>query len=148
MQVLLLQNVKGIGKAGEVKTVSDGYAQNLLFPKKLAEVATPEKIAKIKNSAQAKIDEKKLHTDLTIKTLSGLDGSEIELHRKVNSAGALFGSIHISDVREAIKSTHKISVAEEYIHIPEMKTTGEFKAKIGGKTLGKEFLLTIKVIGQ
>ncbi len=148
MQVLLLQNVKGIGKAGEVKAVNDGYAQNFLFPKKLAEIATPEKIAKLKNSAQAKMDEKKLHIDLTIKTLSALDGAEIELHRKVNSAGALFGSIHISDVRDAIKQSHKISVAEEYIKIPEIKNTGEFDAKIGSKQLGREFNLKIKVIGQ
>lgn len=148
MQVLFLQNVRGIGKAGEIKNVNDGYAQNFLFPKKLAEVATAQKIAKIKNTAQAKIDEKRVQTELLIKTLGALEGVVVELHRKVNSAGALFGSIHASDVREAIQATHKISVNLEYIIIPDIKTTGEYKAKIGGKQIGREFGIVIKVIGQ
>jgi large subunit ribosomal protein L9 len=150
MQVLFLQNVKGIGKIGEVKNVNDGYAQNFLFPKKLAEVATAQKINKIKTDAQAKIDKQQVHTDLLLKTFSGVAGKEIELHRKVNSAGALFGGIHESDIREALQTTHNISVGLEYIKIPsDVHTTGTFTAKIGDKQkIGKEFELTVKVIGQ
>jgi len=150
MQVLFLQNVKGLGKAGEVKNVNDGYAQNFLFPKKLAEPATAQKIAKIKNDAATKANDEQAHKDTLLKTFSELAGKEIELRRKVNSSGGLFGGIHISDIREAIKTAHKVSVAEEYIHMPgEIHQTGEFSVNIGDKKkLGKEFQITLKVIGQ
>lgn len=149
MQVLFLKNVKGLGKAGEVKEVNDGYARNFLFPQKVAEPATDGKVNKLKKDAQAKIDEAQVHVDLLLKTFSSLSDKEIELHRKVNSAGALFGGVHTSDIREAIQATHRVSVGLEYIKIPEIKTTGEFVAKIGDKhKLGKEFVLKVKVIGQ
>lgn len=150
MQVLFLQNVKGLGRIGEVKNVNDGYAQNFLFPKKLAEPATTEKIAKIKHAAQVKIDEAKIHTDLLIKTFASLEGKEIELHRKVNSAGALFGGVHTSDIRDAIKDTHKVAVGLEYIKLPsEIHATGVFTCKIGDKAkLGREFQMSVKVVGQ
>ena len=150
MQVLFLQNVRGLGKVGEVKNVNDGYAQNFLFPKNLAELATPEKIAKLKNQAQAKVDEKKNHTELVLKNLSQLHNKEVELHRKVNSVGALFGGIHVSDIRDVIKESLKVSVSEEYIHLPqEIHNTGEFIFRVGDKkNLGKEFEMKLKVIGQ
>lgn len=150
MQVLFLQNVKGLGKIGEVKNVNDGYAQNFLFPKKLAEPATAEKVAKLKQAAQAKIDEAKIHVDLLVKTFAALDGKEVELHRKVNSSGALFGAVHASDLRDAIKEAHKVSVGLEFIKITqEIHATGVFPFKIGDKSkLGREFSMTVKVVGQ
>ena len=148
MQVLFLQNVKGIGKMGEVKNVNDGYAQNFLFPKKYAEPATAEKLAKLKNAKDAKVNEKQLHDNLLLKNFESLDGKEIELHRKVNSAGGLFGSIHLSDVIDAIKATHKVHIAPEYVKIPEIRNTGMYSAKIGDKKIGREFELKIKVMGQ
>ena len=150
MQVLFLQNVKGLGRIGEVKNVNDGYAQNFLFPKKLAEPATAQRIAKIQSEAAAKATGEQVHIDLLLKTLSGLSGKEIELRRKVNSSGGLFGGIHTSDIRDAIKDAHKISVGLEYIHLPhEIHQTGVFAIRIGDKKkLGKEFEMTLKVSGQ
>lgn len=150
MQVLFLQNVKGLGKIGEVKNVNDGYAQNFLFPKKLAEPATAEKVAKLKQAAQAKVEEAKVHVDLLVKTFASLSDKEIELHRKVNSGGALFGAVHASDLRDAIRETYKVPVGLEFIKIPqEIHATGTFTFKIGDKSkLGKEFEMKVKVVGQ
>ncbi len=150
MQVLFLKNVKGLGKIGEVKDVNDGYARNFLFPQKMAEPATAQKINKLKSEAQAKIDGEKVHVDLLLKTLSTVHGETIELHRKVNSSGALFGGVHASDIREAIQAAQKVSVGLEFIKIAEpIHETGTYQIKIGDKQkLGKEFDLTVKVVGQ
>ncbi len=150
MKVYFLQNVKGMGKTGEVKEVNDGYAQNFLIPKKLAEPATPEKLEKIKSAAAVKVAEKQIHEDLLIKTFSSLGGTEIEIRRKVNSAGGLFGSVHMSDIRDVIKEIHHVSVPEEFMHLDkEIKETGEYSLRIGDKKkLGKEFQIKVKVLGQ
>ena len=150
MKVYFLQNVKGMGKVGDIKEVNDGYAQNFLVPKKLAEPATPEKLAKIKNAAAVKVAEKQIHEDLLIKTFASLNGTEIEIRRKVNSAGGLFGSVHISDIRDVIKEVHHTFVPEEFLHLDkEIHETGEFTLRIGDKKkLGKEFQMKVRVVGQ
>jgi large subunit ribosomal protein L9 len=150
MKVLFLQNVKGLGKIGEVKDVNDGYAQNFLIPKKFAEPVTAQKIANIKNAAQSKIDQKKMHDDMMIAAFAKLEGQEVELHRKVNSTGSLFGGIHPSDIRDAINATYHIHVSDEYIKMKDdIRTTGEFKIRIGDKQkIGKEFEVKVKVVGQ
>lgn len=150
MKVLFLQNVKGLGRVGEVKEVNVGYAQNFLIPRKLAEPATDAKIAKLKSDAKAKIDEKEVHNELLLKEMEKISGQTIVLARKVNSTGALFGAVHVADIRDVIRTTHKVSVAEEYIHLSkEIKTTGEFEIKVGDKNkLGKEFGVIVKIVGQ
>lgn len=150
MQVIFLQNIKGLGKIGEIKQVNDGYARNFLLPKKMVEIATTEKIAQVKNAVLAKESSKQLHTDLLVKELEQLHNQGVTLARKVNSSGALFGAIHASDIRNAIKIEHKRSIPLDLIHInTEIKTTGEFKVRLGDKhKLGQDFSLIIKVVGQ
>lgn len=150
MKVYFIQNVKGLGRMGEVKEVNDGFAQNFLIPKKLVEPATAEKIAKIDNVLATKSLEQQVRTDLLIKTLASLDQKEIELRRKVNSSGGLFGGVHIGEIKEAIKSAHNVSVPDEYLHLnSEIHHTGEFILSIGDKKkLGKEFSMKVKIVGQ
>ncbi len=150
MKVLFLQNVKGLGKVGEVKEINVGYAQNFLIPRKLFEPAAEAKIAKLKSDAKTKVDEKKVHVDLLLKEIEKISGETVIIPRKVNSTGALFGAVHIADIRDAIRATHGVSVSEEYIHLSkDIKTTGEFEIKVGDKIkLGKEFPVTVKITGQ
>ncbi len=150
MQVIMLQDIKNVGRKGEVRTFPDGYVQNFLLPKKLAEIATKEKVKKIEADKNYKIGEKEIQKDLLIKDISKLDAQTITLTKKVNSSGTLFEKIHERQIGTLITESFNIHIPENYIHIEEpIHTTGEFFIHIGDrKILKKESLLTLIVKGQ
>lgn len=93
MKVILLKDIQGLGKAWEIKNVSDGYARNFLFPKKLAQSATPDLIKKSENlkiTAAKKAEADLLEIE---KIVAGLDGAQVKISAKANEEGKLFGSI-------------------------------------------------------
>lgn len=150
MKVIMLQDVKNIGRRGEVKTFSDGYVQNFLLPKKLAEIATNEKLAKIQAAKNYKIGEAEIQKDLLIKDILKVDQGISTLVKKVNSSGTLFEKINEKQIKELIKNDFHVHIPEQYIHIKEpIHKTGEFFVHIGDyKTLKTEALLTLVVKGQ
>lgn len=150
MKVIMLQDVKNIGRRGEIKTLSDGYVQNFLLPKKLAEIATNEKLAKIESLKKQKGDIAQVQQDLLIKNITELDRGVITITKKVNSAGHLFEKIHEKDVLDLIFEHFHKKIPAEYLHIKEpIKSTGEFPIHIGDfKKLKTEALVTLVVKGQ
>lgn len=150
MQVIMLQDIKNVGRKGEVKNFPDGYVQNFLLPKKLAEIATKEKVQKIQADRNYKIGEKEIQRDLLIKDIGKVDTQILTTVRKVNSAGTLFEKIHERQIAELITEYLHVRIPHEYIHIEEpINKTGEFFIHIGDrKILKKESLLTLVVKGQ
>ncbi len=150
MKVIMLQDIKNIGRRGEVKVFPDGYVQNFLLPKKLAEITTPSKIQKIESDKNYKIGEKEIQKDLLVKELCKLDTQILTLTKKVNSSGTLFEKNHEKQIGELIQLHFHIKLPEQYIHIAEpIRSTGEFFVHLGDrKILGKESLLTLIVKGQ
>ncbi len=149
MQVLLLQNVPKIGRRGEVKEVSQGYAQNFLFPKKLAELATPTRIAILEKAREFDASEKELRHELLVREIKKIDGASISLTRKVNSAGSLFAGISASDIKSEIRTQLGIALSEEFISLKEhIKHTGEHSVLVGGIHNMPRVTLTVKVAGQ
>jgi large subunit ribosomal protein L9 len=150
MKVIMLQDIKNVGRMGEVKTFPDGYVQNFLLPKKLAEIATDAKVKKIENDKNYKVGEKEIQKDLLIKDISKVDAQTITINKKVNSSGGLFEKIHEKQIAEYIKDNLHVRIPEQYIHMSEpIHSTGEFFIHVGDyKTLKKESLLTIVVKGQ
>jgi large subunit ribosomal protein L9 len=150
MKVIMLADIKNIARKGEVKTFPDGYVQNFLLPKKLAEIATPEKVKKIEANKNYKIGEAEIQRDLLIKDISKVDAQTLTIVKKVNSSGTLFEKIHEKQIKEAIRNELHVSIPEQYIHIENpIHVTGEFFIHIGDrKILKKESLLTLIVKGQ
>jgi large subunit ribosomal protein L9 len=149
MKVLLLQNVAKIGRQGEVKEVSEGYAQNFLFPKKLAELATPTRIALMEKAKEFEVSEKQLRAELLAREVKKLDGASISITRKVNSSGSLFAGITAADINEAIRREQGIAIAENLIQLHEhIKHTGEHTVVVGGVHELPKVALTVKVLGQ
>jgi len=103
MQVILLQDIKNLGKKFDVRNVSDGYARNFLLPKKLAEIATEEAIKKLEKKKAA--EEKKLRElkILTEELAEKLSGQEFHFYPQITKKGELFGSIKKEDIKKAIK---------------------------------------------
>ncbi len=150
MQVILTQDIKNVGRRGEVKSFPDGYVQNFLLPKGLAEVATKEKIKKIQDDKNYKIGEKEIQKDLLVRDITKLDAQILTIIKKVNASGTLFEKVTAHHIGELIVEHFHVRIPEQYIHIEEpIRKTGEFFVHIGDrKLLKKESLLTLIVKGQ
>jgi len=126
MKVLLIKDVKSLGKAGEVKEVKDGYGKNFLIGKGFAKHATEEIIA------QHKADEAKKAADEAteiekLKAMSvKLDKAEIIITKKLGQNGHLFGAITKDEVANALLDQHKIEIDKKHITDKvAIKTVGE-----------------------
>ena len=130
MKVLLLADVKGQGKKDQIINVSDGYARNFLFPRKLAVEADAKAIGDAKNKEEAKNfkiqEEKKAARELAEKI------SQILLVIKApGSEGRLYGSITSKDVTDQLKSQYGIEVDKRKVTLSEMiKSYGDYTADI------------------
>ncbi len=131
MKVLLLQDVKGLGKAGEIKEVADGYGRNYLLRNKLATLATSAEMAKVaglKNVAKRK--EERL-----AKEAQGLADriakTELVIKAKVGEQHRLYGSITSSDVAEALKKELGHEIDKRKVELPDpIKHVGSFKVPV------------------
>ncbi len=144
MQVLFLKDVRGVGRAHEVKNVADGYAINFLFKQKLAEPATPEKIAALTAQAQAhEAEVAKAEEELTRKVLA-LRGKKVVLKARATEKGGLFKAVAAKDIMKAIKDEHGIELPEDAFTFPEhIKTIGEHMVLAHSKTQKAEITVGI-----
>jgi large subunit ribosomal protein L9 len=147
MQVILLKDVRGIGRAHEVKNVADGYAVNFLFKQHLAEPATEEKIQALEaKKAAHEAEVAKIEEELTQK-IHSLRGKKITIKARATEKGGLFKQITSKDVAHQIVVQLKIAVPETAVSLPEhLKTVGEHTITIHSKSAKAE--LTLEVIAE
>jgi large subunit ribosomal protein L9 len=130
MKIILLDDVAKVGRRGEVRDVSDGYARNFLIPKKLALSASAgnmKNIEHIKQQANAKADRVKDDADATRQRIEALT---LEERRQASEEGKLFGSVTSQDIAEFL-GKHGIKVERRRIHLDEpIKTLGETSVPI------------------
>ena len=122
MKVVLLQDVRDIGKKDSVVTVSDGYARNFLFPRKLAKEATEAvmKGVRIKESAKAHHKQEEIKAAEEIK--AKIDGKEVKIKARAGKEGKLFGAVTTKDVAAAIKSQLKVEIDKKKLVMKDIKT--------------------------
>lgn len=126
MKVILIKDVQGTGKRGEVKNVADGYARNFLLLRGLAKPATKEALEdrqaiELREKKKAE-EELKLNQELA----SRLDGAEIELSGKVSTAGTLYAGITGGMIASGIKKQLGATVNPKQVRLPSpIKDTGE-----------------------
>lgn len=139
MKVMLLSDVKGTGKKGEVKEVSDGYARNFLLPKNLACEATKQVIAE-KNARE---ESDKFHLDEKIKAAKAeakrLEGKEVVVYAKAGEGGKLFGSVTAKDIAEQVRIEYNVSADKRKITVMDIKNYGtyEFELKLFNGVVAK-----------
>ena len=129
MQVILIQNVAGMGKIDDIKEVSEGYARNFLFAKNLAMPVTKQVLAdlKIRKNKKAKDSETELRAEQSV--ADKLDGYEVMLKERGGSGGTLYAAVGPQKVSEALaRSGFKIN--KNQIILKPIKEAGEYKAKI------------------
>ena len=115
MKVMLLKDVKGQGKKDEIVNVSDGYARNFLFPRKLAIEADAKALADAKNKEGAKnfkIEQDKKHAREIAEKLQGVT---VKIKATAGADGRLYGSITTADIADALKEQHSIEIDKRKI---------------------------------
>ena len=131
MKVVLLADVKGSGKKGELVNVSDGYARNFLFPKKLAKEANAQAMNELKNAEEAKAYKIKTETDNAKKAAAALEGKTVKLTAKAGQGGRLFGSVTAKEISEAVKQQFKVEVDKRKIVMDgDIKAFGTYNCEI------------------
>ena len=144
MKVILQQDVKGQGKKGELKEVSDGYARNFLFPKKLAVEATADNINTMKlqeKAKQAQIAKEKAEAK---ENAEKLKNCTVKISAKAGSNGKLFGAVTSKEISDALAAQFNIEIEKNKIVQAEpIKTYGSFEVKV---KLGHEISATLKVM--
>ncbi len=111
MKVILLEDVRKIGKKFDVKEVSDGYARNFLFVNKLAEPATPGTLKKLEAmKAEHDKNDQELRKHLG-EIARKIDGTKLEFYLKADKTGVLFGSVNKDSILKALRD-HKLISAE------------------------------------
>lgn len=131
MKVVLLQDVKDIGKKGELVTVKDGYARNFLLPRGLAKEANAQAMNELKNAADAK--KFKIDTEIAEakKAKEKLESKTIVIHARSGKEGKLFGSITAKEIANEIKQRCGIVVDKRKISITgEIKQYGTYDVEV------------------
>ena len=131
MKVILLKDVKNIGKQGEVKEVASGYAHNFLFKKGLAEEANAKNLAKLEAQKEEARVEAAAELQEAQDLKKELDGSEVEIKMKSGEDGRLFGSVSSKQVIEAYKEQKNVKLDRRKLDMPEpFRTLGYHKVNI------------------
>ena len=131
MKVILLEDVRSLGKAGDIVKVSDGYARNMLLPKKLAKEATAGNIKALENKKAAEAEQREKDKAEAIVIREALESEVINLVSKGGDSGRLFGAVTNVDIANAIKEQKGFDIDKKKIRISSpIKTIGEYEAEI------------------
>jgi len=131
VQVILLTDVKKVGQRGSVVTVADGFAMNVLFPKKQAMPATSENLKRVEREAMAAKGKKDMDAALAKRALAEIDGKVIEIQARSNDAGVLFESVKVKHIHDALSKGFNISLPESAIRLAEpIKKTGTYSVSL------------------
>ena len=130
MKVILLENVKGQGKKGEIVNVSEGYARNFLFPKKLAREATNAALNDLKGQQEAFAYKKETELTEATQMKEKLSTLTVAVTAKAGANGKLFGSVTNKDIAEALIAQHHIKIDKRRFEMDDIKQVGEYKVNI------------------
>ncbi len=148
MKVLLLKDVNGTGKAGEVKDVKDGYGKNFLIGKGLALHATNDVLAKYRAEQKRKAIKEAEEVEEAKKLSETLNSTKLTIKHKIGANGHLIGSVTNKEISESLKEQFDIEVDKKAISLKaKIKAEGTFEAdcKLGH---GIHATLSVEIIGE
>ena len=146
MKVILLEDVKALGKKGQIVNVSDGYARNMILPKKLGLEATPKNLndLKLQKANAEKVAQENLESAQAF--AKDLETKEIILTLKVGEGGRTFGSVSSKEIAEEVKAQLNLNVDKKKIQLKEaIKTLGTHNVSV---KLHPQVTAELKVVVQ
>ena len=130
MKVILTQDVKSLGKKGELVNTSDGYARNYLFPRNLAVEANSQAMTELQNRESSKKHKIAVETDEAKSAAAQINGKIIEIKAKAGQGGRLFGSVTAKEIAEAMKKNFGIDIDKRKITVNDIKAYGSYPASV------------------
>ena len=131
MKVILLQDIKGTGKKDQMIEVSDGYARNFLFPRKLAIEASKQNVHSLKTAERAVEHRKAVEKEEAQALAKRMAEMTVNITVKAGANGRLFGSVTTQEIADALKAQFDIAVDKRKISLPEpIRQCGEAKAEV------------------
>ena len=130
MKVIMLQDVKGVGKKDEIVNASDGYARNFLFPKKLAVEATPGAMKGIEKMRKAEAEREAERRAQATATAESLRGKVINMSVKTGSQGRLYGSITSAEVAAELEKQHGQKIDKRDIKCENIRAVGDVEIEV------------------
>ena len=148
MKVILKQDVKGTGKAGELVNVADGYAQNFLFKRGLAVVAS----AQAMNAKQTKDEASAYHAQVALdqakENAKKLEGKQVKLAARAGENGRLFGKVTSKEIADAVSAAYGIDVNKKKISLAlEIRATGIYPFEVKLHT-GVSAKMSVEVVAE
>lgn len=131
MKVILLKDIKDLGKTGEIKELADGYARNYLIPRGLAVEATPDKLKEIEEKKLKKQKNKQKEQSSAEALKDKLNGKSVQISLKTGGGDKLFGAVTTKEIAELIEKQLNIKVDRKKIELEEpIKHLGDYNIKI------------------
>ncbi len=144
MKVILLQDVKGQGKKGQLIEASDGYARNFLLPRKLAAAATAENLNTMKQQEKARLAQEAAERAAALEMAEKLKECTVKIAAKAGNGGKLFGSVTSKEISDALKAQFGLDIAKTKLVLPDpIKAFGGYQVKC---KLGYEISGTLNVV--
>ncbi|OGG80467.1 50S ribosomal protein L9 [Candidatus Kaiserbacteria bacterium RIFCSPLOWO2_01_FULL_54_13] len=144
MKVIFLKDVGGVGRAGEVKDVADGYAQNFLISRGLAEQATSEKLAAHEKRSSEEAAAKKEKEEQLAKAVQSLEGARVEVKSRATEKGGLFKSIGAKEIIDAVSDQRNVRLPDGSVQLKQpIKTVGEHGASISAAGATAELVVAV-----
>ena len=130
MKVILNQDVKGLGKKGELVNTSDGYARNFLFPRKLASEANSQAMTELQNRENSKKHKIAVETQEAKDAAAKIEGKIIKVTAKAGQGGRLFGSVTSKEIAAEMKNQFSIDIDRRKITVNDIKAFGTYPATV------------------
>ena len=119
MKVILLQDIKNVGKKDEIINANDGYARNFLFPKKLALEATKDNLLKLQAKKDSQAHKKSLEIEEFKKQAEKINNITLDLKVKAGENGKIFGGVSAKEIAQELSKEYKIEVDKKKIDLKE-----------------------------
>jgi len=131
MKVILTQDVKNLGKQGEIKDVSDGYARNYLIPRGLAVQATQARLTELEQKLERQGKRREKEEEKARRIKETIDGQVIRVKARAGEGGRLFGTVTAKEIAEVLQEDFHVSIDKKKIEITEpIKHLGEYQVKV------------------
>jgi large subunit ribosomal protein L9 len=148
MKIILLQDVEGLGKAGDLKEVANGYARNYLLPRRLAAGATPGLIANRAQRIAAEQRKLEKQAEQNRQQAERLSSVTLTFKARVGTQGRLYGSITSLDIAAALREVENVTVDRRSIELPDpIRTPGSFVVPVRIAS-GLEPKITVNVVDE
>jgi large subunit ribosomal protein L9 len=130
MKIILLEDIKGVGKKEDIINASDGYARNFLFPRKLAKEATEGNLHVLNQKKEYERRQKLAEIEEAQKVAENIKGIEVKIITKSGENGRLFGSITTKDIAEALNKQHKVNVDKKKLIVDTIRQLGTYEVEV------------------